>query len=562
MPEAPDAEQIDIFFAKSLETARQQGFLRPTIVIVPNHGNGNDFGNHFWASFCVVFGDEVILTKSYLLMFKGVPRTERLLLSRFDEQGDLVPFAGIAHEHVSLFPDIFYYRDLVKAVGYGAAVYTLRALGDGALLELEDPAGDRAKLLYTQNFHEGVLRQDGAWAAFRKGTRYLRRTPWGEELGIDSFVVQARLPSVNNPVVVDFDFTSAPIFDDRAAVLIGRNGAGKTQLLSKMVHAFTAPGRDGGAEIVLDPEPRIGRLLVFSSVASDLYPRWIPPWDDVDYEYFGIVPDKGGNGRAFLNALMDCRRSHGFNIENIGDRLDLLKQVIEPLGIWDAIYLPLKPHVQGNDLLHGLAIDVDGRRYLRYAQSYNEQRNLAVTWELDWEGEVLFISPEGTPRRLSSGELAMLRFAAQACAAIELDTLVLIDEPETHFHPNFVSLFMELLQTLLIKTSSVAIIATHSSYVVREVSRERVRVMSLAEDQISVGQPRMQTFGASVDAISQFVFGDHDRHHMFEKRLRQWLRTQSAYLTIEDILEKYGNQFNPESLSLIAQLVDERDAGH
>lgn len=561
MPLAPGAEPIEIYFARSLDAAKRLRFAAPTVVILPSHGTGNDFGNHFWTTLYVLRDQEVLQESHYLLMFANVARTEHELAMLFGVHGEVVPHAAAAVNHVGLFPDLFSYRAFVASVGYGPAVAALRSLGDAALLRLEDPDEQRTILLQSQAFHEGMLRQDGAYAAFRKGTRYLRRKPFKDGVGVENFTVRARLPCASNPYVLDFNFTSDALFGDRAAVLIGRNGVGKSQLLAKLVFAFTAKGRQDADAVFLDPEPAIGRLLVFSSVASGLYPSSIPPWEDIDYEYFGVASHGGEVGSSLLEALMDCRRSHGFAIEEIGDRWDVLKRVIEPLGLWDSLYLPLKPPGPGDDLLAGRTVDFEGRRYTPYARRHNEQRNLAVVREVDWAGEVVVLDNNGTRRILSSGEVAMLRFAAQACAAIELDTLILVDEPETHFHPNFVSTFMELLQSLLVVTSSVAIIATHSSYVVREVSRERVRVMRLEDGQVSVGQPRMQTFGASIDAISQFVFGDSDRHHRFESSLKHWIGTLPGSMTLEEIIEAYGEHFNPEGLSLVAHFVSRRDGG-
>ena len=154
----------------------------------------------------------------------------------------------------------------------------------------------------------------------------------------------------------------------------------------------------------------------------------------------------------------------------------------------------------------------------------------------------------------------MLRFAAQAASAIEQGSLLLLDEPETHLHPNFISNQMEILDNLLQSTGSIAVIATHSAYVVRETPRDRVNVLTLDNGQIRIDRPRLQTFGATIDSISQFVFGDTAITHGFQKTLVDGVDHTGRDLGIDGVIEQYGDQLNSESLSFIARRLAEPPA--
>ncbi|MBF4349710.1 AAA family ATPase, partial [Vibrio anguillarum] len=80
-------------------------------------------------------------------------------------------------------------------------------------------------------------------------------------------------------------------------------------------------------------------------------------------------------------------------------------------------------------------------------------------------------------------------------------SFVLLDEPETHMHPNMIADFVGLLDQLLEDTGSQALIATHSAYFVREISREQVHVLLKNEsDEISIVSPRLRTFGADIES--------------------------------------------------------------
>jgi len=87
--------------------------------------------------------------------------------------------------------------------------------------------------------------------------------------------------------------------------------------------------------------------------------------------------------------------------------------------------------------------------------------------------------------------------------------MVLIDEPETHLHPNYVSDFVRLLDALLVQTGSFAILATHSAYFVRMVPNSQVIILTQERPAfVTATTPRLKTLGADIGAISSFVFGD------------------------------------------------------
>jgi energy-coupling factor transporter ATP-binding protein EcfA2 len=169
--------------------------------------------------------------------------------------------------------------------------------------------------------------------------------------------------------------------------------------------------------------------------------------------------------------------------------------------------------------------------------------------------------PGGVRRNLSSGELALLRFAAQAIASIKSGTMFLFDEPETHLHPNYISMFMSMLDRLLDLTGSIAMIATHSAYVVREVPSRRVRLIAIEKDGggVHIDPPGFQTFGASIDMISQFVFGDIAPRHRYQEILARWVEAQGPELTVEAMRDQIGEELNAETLSYLASLIRKRD---
>jgi hypothetical protein len=419
-----------------------------------------------------------------------------------------------------------------------------------------------------KRFLTGALRTESTYVAYRRGAKYLRPQPISAvEDAATSFVVTAHLPSAENPYIVDFDFDPDVLSRNRITILIGRNGTGKTQLLLNFIAAMRA-GHETDPQsppIGISPPASFNRIFVFSSVASDVYPRSIPPWLGVDYQYFSMIVSLPDQEDSLTSAITDCLRDDGKIGFTVGDgsmfartgRMTLLDQALSSLGFAPSIFLPLKPSNNPYDLSTHQRGD---RLYYRLeeAKGLNEKRRLLLAQAIDPQQQpVLFGIGPGT-RELSSGELAMLRFAAQAAGSAERGCLFLFDEPETHLHPNFVSDFMAILNTILAATQSVAIIVTHSAYIVREVPSQRVRIFSLDDRKIAIDKPRLQTFGASIDSISQFVFADTSISHQYQETLQTWLNSLGPGISIEAIIEQFGNQMNSETLSYVARLIRNR----
>jgi predicted ATPase len=160
---------------------------------------------------------------------------------------------------------------------------------------------------------------------------------------------------------------------------------------------------------------------------------------------------------------------------------------------------------------------------------------------------------------LSSGELSFLKFAAQVSLNIENGSLLLLDEPETHLHPQFISRFVWLLDQLLAATGSSAIIATHSAYFVREVFREQVTVLRVDEENLVRTQtPVLRTFGADIGAISYFVFGE-DEPSALAKEVEARLKQMN--LGWEALYAQYKDELSLEFLNSLRDGIEQKEKG-
>lgn len=548
--------EITVVVAKTRAAVAAAGPL-PVLAVVPDQNTWNDYGFKLYANLYVMTEPgEISDSLPIRMMFPGEDATADVLSAEIQQRGIVFPLSDIGRPFCTLQNEAKQYETLMQQLGFGGTIAGLRRLRDVVLAKLEGEDAEAIALSESEDFHVGMIREAWRYTALRRGGRFLRPGP--VPVATDAaatFSVTATPAGFATSIHAEFDFEADAIFEDRACVLIGRNGVGKTQLLKAIVDGLTdAPGRaDDAADVEISPAPKISRLLVFSSVPSDPYPKTIPPWFDVDYEYFAVAAEATPLGPRFIESVLDCLRDDGsaFGPEDSPvTRLELLESLLGERGMWTELNLPLRLDASAD--VFRRTTRIGDRLYVALDQGMSEKQLNQLGALVDRSVAAIILAPGG-PRRLSSGEVAMVHFVAQAVASIENGSLLLLDEPETHLHPNYISVFMDLLQDALERTSSVAIIATHSAYVLREVPRRRVGVLQRNDGATFVDRPRMQTFGARIDDLSQFVFMDGDVSPRYRQRLAEWAREVGREMTVDDVLETYGDELSPVTMSLVAR---------
>ncbi len=571
MPRIPVNSDIPVYLALSLGAAQQRPIRGRALVIVPDAGDWNDFGSRLRADLHLIGVEGANGPLRMRLMFQGHPRTRSYFIEGLRlteaERRTKRDITGIDQPFVSVLQSEDDYQAFVHLLGFNDAIGCLRRMHDAVLAKLEDEAEDAPTLALTStiDFHQGALRDESTWVAFRQADRYLtpNRPPDVEEAA-NSFTFEADLRGMTGIHFLDADFGEAFPLSRRVLVIVGQNGTGKTRLFEAMIDGLrvTPPwddDLDDDRAGTFAPRPDFSRLIVFSSVASDPYPPSLPPWVGLDYRYHRMIGAIGGEGGGLTMALVDCLRADT-NTQGFGRRgaMALLNSVLEPLGISDNLLVELNEATEPDELPPPRRIG--DREYFPVFRRMNEQRNLQFYARINTARPPIIMTGRARPRNLSSGEVALLRFAAYAVASLRRGSIFLFDEPETHLHPSYISQFMEMLDRLLEQSGSVALIATHSAYVVREVPRRRVRIITRDPDDetIMIDPPTMQTFGASIDTISQFVFGDVGPKHRFQRVIEQYVE-ENPEATVRQIRERFRADLNPETLSYIAELVAQRD---
>lgn len=431
----------------------------------------------------------------------------------------------------TLLPDLDAYRRLVADADVaGAREVLLKTCDLVALGEFSANSPIVRDAPSTAVFQYSLTRTAEAFFAYKNAGPILRGLGH-EEIGRMSptIAVSFKLAAFENKHELKFNFDHTGFLPKRMAIIIGKNGVGKSQALSTIAkHAIKGGG-------LIDPQTgeraQFNRMLAFAPTkeALSIFPSTARRRQYVRYSRYALArstPTRKAGG--LISAIVSVARSH----QAIKDRSrwQIFLNALEALGdpnsicVWtnDGI-IPLRSLNRGGE-----------REQLRRFASLNTRRD-----PVRLSG--------GNALRLSSGEISFLKFAAYVSLEIDNSSLLLFDEPETHLHPNFISRFVSILDSLLAQTGSAAIIATHSAYFLREVFREQISILRAdAFRRIEVQRPRLATFGADVGEISYFVFGEDEPSYLAQELERN---IQSSGMTWDEVLEKYSNELSLEFLN-------------
>lgn len=380
------------------------------------------------------------------------------------------------------------YQRVIEHVGPESAKDLLLGLRDAAALRHFAPEDSDFITLSNQNaFQESVLRGSEAYLAYIGFGRLYQ----------DALNAERKSPEVisfNETISVERGQLELHFYEDsfgrnRSHVFIGPNGSGKTRLLidlAKHVLSSSLDNERNGKNTGKSP------VLVLTHEPS----RWVE------------VENLGASVRSIA--------IHGDSwVEATSDLYDIVRSSAAANDdfSWSAIARIVR-HDMPLERLHFPS--TNGPPFLwRDAKGGLSARSSAAAQYIDRDSPPIFTDENGTQVELSSGQKAVLVFLLRLFSGASQSGLVIVDEPETHLHPNYIGNLMQALNTSLQAKQALAVIATHSPYVVRHVPRSCVTVLRRqadvdgSEDSNEYTEflyPTFQTRGGDVELISEFVF--------------------------------------------------------
>lgn len=314
-----------------------------------------------------------------------------------------------------------------------------------------------------------------------------------------------------NYITLDFDFAYNVPFEQRIYGVIGKNGSGKTTMLSMMAQSF----QSAGDRRIMPRKPLYNKVISISFSVFDTFP--LPAGNArFNYRYLGLKDKKGD----VLQGLRSKLRIHldGINAkQRTRQWFSFLKEVL---------------HEQLTEILpqEGASKEIDVNKVMKSLEKF------------------------------SSGENLLMYIFSSLLDEIKQNTLILFDEPEMHLHPNAITCLIQYMYRLLDYYNSFCIMATHSPLVIQEIPSDNVIIFRRNGDSLVVQPLPYETFSQDLTTVTESVFGDTSSNRYHYRILRYLAEKVGDY---DAILKMLNNSDRPVPLGtrmLLKSLLEERHA--
>jgi ABC-type Mn2+/Zn2+ transport system ATPase subunit len=535
-----DGRAFNAEFCRSKSEAEQS---TSDALVVASKDRWNDFGYSLLAEVGLRAPSGSLEWYPARFAVQGAKDLGQFSAQLFANRAGSVPLREVGTPFASLLTETKYYSLARRAIGVERAGLLLQSLHDVALLaEAREAVPGWPDFFESEVYHLAMVRSSESYFAARRGAWVLagRQTS-----GIDArapFQIQLKGPGPK--FTLDFDFRGDNVIRGRIAVLVGKNGCGKTSSLAKLARGLV----DLKSRLAtVENRPEVNQVLAFAHTAS--LPLFLPRSSTSGsarvrvFSLDPLTPRRARREESDTRLLVDIARSHD---SDGGPSLHYLRSILEEEFPSLRVYVPVKPNADASYRLKS----AEGYRSLRDWMRGGEQRQLESAAELDHSRELLYLDDSQNPRMPSLGQLTFVRFVLTALANAGPASVFIVDEPENFLHPNLISRFMRVLHKLLTSTRSVAVLATHSPFVVREVQSSQVHVLRHIgrEGGVAVSKPLLQTLGANVASVSNEVFGDDTPDHLYQDLVAE---AASLGLTFKQALDRYADDLSTEALILL-----------
>ena len=168
-------------------------------------------------------------------------------------------------------------------------------------------------------------------------------------------------------------------------------------------------------------------------------------------------------------------------------------------------------------------------------------------------------------KSLSDGEHQLLHSLGLSLLFRNTNSLFLLDEPETHFNPDWRSNFVTRLHECFHGAEDIheMLVTTHTPFLISDSKPEKVLVFKKEDGKVTVKNPDYYTLGASINKITMNTFnkretiGGHAQGILDELRKR-FERGEDKELLLAEIDRKLGDSV--EKILLIKTILDSMEA--
>lgn len=515
------------------------------LLIVPSESSWNDFAYRANSTVGVRnSADDQFKWSAGFVAFKDENDSRRFLEKELRAR-DALYFASseIRVPFATLFQSIKSYQLLVRALSAETARTVASEARDVAHFQaIGKTIEGWSDFTQSEHFVLAFMRSSDAAFAYRHAGEILAGRTLDAQDSRQNFNAEVKLgKGIAN---FHFQFERSALSDNRIVVLIGRNGVGKTASLMAISKSLLGAQKRG---VRLSNSPSFNQILVFahsSNVARFKLKRGHPR--AASQLVFSLDPKNAGSS-ALSSLFAQIARESGTGDNPMHKLLEVFKTEFHGL----APQIPVRPSDDSAQRIFG------GRSYVPF-ESFGrggEQARLERVGRIDERRKPVFVGADMKPRQLSLGQNVFVHFVLRAIAEGGPASAFLIDELENFLHPNLISKFVRILHTVLAQTKSIAILSTHSPYVVREVSSSQVHVLQLdPQGGVIVERPRMQSFGANISQISDDIFDDDLPRHLYLELMKRLPRERIA---VGQLIDGLRSEVSLDAVMRLREIYDQ-----
>ncbi len=156
---------------------------------------------------------------------------------------------------------------------------------------------------------------------------------------------------------------------------------------------------------------------------------------------------------------------------------------------------------------------------------------------------------ESTYDRVSDGEHQLIQIIGSLLVFSSEQTLFILDEPESHFNPEWRTEFLDLIENYVDTSKMELLISTHSPFLLSACESNRVLCFKKNDNhEVEIDSLELQTYGAAFDALLTSVFDmdvliSQKPLNEIRRRLKDYDEgITDAAATLKE-LEKFGESF-------------------
>ncbi|MBU2905108.1 AAA family ATPase [Arenibacter algicola] len=409
-------------------------------------------------------------------------------------------FESLNTSFCSLGQSSDYYKNLKEVLGrnFESVLYALKDCA--FFLDIQE------KFEKKEAFRQSLIRVDRAERLLREA-RYI---VYDYDLSnLYSFNYSFKPIFSKEPIDVEFNFNNSNEFSNRIYGIIGKNGAGKTQLITHLPKDISNKKNES-----FSPKtPFFSKVITVSYSVFDNFE--IPSKTaSFNYVYCGIRNDKGE---------INSERGLLLRFHNTWKRIEELDRIIQ----WRDVLLNF----------------IDEELVDQFIVPAENGTQLKPKFEVD------ITDFSAVRKKLSSGQGIILFIITEIVANIRYDSLLLFDEPETHLHPNAITQLVNTIYNLVEEFESYCIITTHSPLIIRELFSKNVYVIEKHENVPSIRRIGIESFGEDSSVLTEEVFGNKEIIKHYKTKIKEFVSAGYSYNAIVSQIE-----FDQIPLSLNAKI--------